>query len=310
MSRKSKRQKQQQRGKHKHVKGKREPLVLYDSHGRPIPPSVPSETAGLPKGTLPTTQSVSPPKSQDNKKGFWPQFLKGKALAIEVVAIVASIVTIYAIRPVLSVTSVTSSDMHGQSAVKATIMDNGIGISDVMVQCITNKVIFEERFTLDLSNYTKINEYSVPGMQSGESFTVECPFMWSMYATKVDGFFSFGDAIPGQKVLAIPFKVSNGIMSVPASGAGAIGVTPSLSVSTPGTKQTTTRADGTMVIRYKWSLCPWFSQEKRFHFITVPYSGGITWKEAPRSEPTISDARLPGYKLKASGGVILQKAKE
>jgi hypothetical protein len=176
---------------------------------------------------------------------------------------------VYASRPVLAVTSLAPSDIHNNNGSKASITVTGTGIRDVMVRCVTNKVIFEDKNTLALPRFTVIDEYSVRDVAAGESFTADCNFAWSLWTTPANGFFLMGGGAPGKPQLGIPFLFDDGLPSV-----------------IPGTPIPAT-------------LSPDFKQ-RRVHMIARRNDGELKWRVAPNSEPTIPDA-TDGFVVTASG---------
>ena len=112
---------------------------------------------------------------------------------------VASLATLYSLWPVLSVGSAVGTGIDGIYGVKATIVETGTPISDVVVQCVTNKVTLENRFTLEFDKFVSVDEYSVGSVKPGESFTTNCTFAWSMWEKSgQQGLLILGYPTPGQ----------------------------------------------------------------------------------------------------------------
>jgi hypothetical protein len=169
-----------------------------------------------------------------------------------VFAFVGLPMALYALRPVLTPT-VAASDLHGNSGAKASITVTGTGIRNVTVQCVTNKVIFDDNFTLELNRYALIDEYNVSDVAVGESFSADCGFSWSIWVNGREGLFVFGELTPAVKVLGIPFRIKGDQLSPGVSGATPMGVT-SVEVTTPSfsgyRRDATTEVDGSFIVRY------------------------------------------------------------
>ena len=207
----------------------------------------------------------------------------------EIVGIVALAVGIYAFRPVLSASSPLPSDLHDTNGAKISITNSGMKIENVKVQCVTNKVLFKGIHTLKLDRFVKLNEYSVPDVGTGESFTGDCNFIWSLWTKSTDGFFIFGGGVAGAPQMAIPFLLNSGNASfVPDA--------PIPGVMKPDfvgyDYNEVTAADGSFIISYTWPWS-WVRQERIIHMIARRTSDALKWKIAPKSEPIIRDAN-PG----------------
>jgi hypothetical protein len=201
-------------------------------------------------------------------------------------------------RPVLSVSSFGTSDKFGDYGVRISITDNGAPIRTVTVQCVTNKVVFAEKFTLELERYALIDEYSVSDVKPGESFTADCLFGWAMWMKSSGGFFALGGITPGIPTLGIGFYITNGIPSLMVTGGSPRAVTSDL---VGLSNYRVTGIDGSLIVRYSWAWS-WFRQEKTIHVIGATTNKGVEWRVGPKSEPIIRDGRMPGgFKVTAKG---------
>ena len=108
-------------------------------------------------------------------------FVTGWRLILELVTFVGFPIALYALRPVLSITSLEPSDLHGNNGTKASVTVSGSKIRDVTVQCVTNKVIFDDTYTLAFSRFVLLDEYSVSDVGTGESFPADCNFAWELW---------------------------------------------------------------------------------------------------------------------------------
>ena len=132
---------------------------------------------------------------QRNKLRLWPTWLRGWKLVLEVATILGVLIASYTLRPILSSSAVDMSP--GDTAVFVAMTNIGYSpIGSVSARCVTNKVIFDNQFTLELHKFYSWEAYSVNGLDSGESFLVMCPYTWSMLTSATDGFFAFGDTDP------------------------------------------------------------------------------------------------------------------
>ncbi len=180
-----------------------------------------------------------------------------------------------------------------------------MSIRGVEAQCVTNKVVFADRFTLEFDKYVLQKKYSVPGVTSGESFVADCNFAWSMLMNAADGYFIFGGASPGFKSpgqqLGIPFRLKDGL---PSPVAGSRGEAMAVDSDFAGyTAYPTTGIDASFLVFYAWPWS-WVRQERIFHVIASQGGGReeIRWRSAPRSEPIIPDGAQPnGFKVTAKG---------
>jgi hypothetical protein len=173
-------------------------------------------------------------------------------------------------------------------------------IKHVTVECLGNKAIFADRFTLILNRYELSKEYSVPDMEPGESFTANCAEEWSLYMKSDEGFFAFGDVGPDvhAPALAIGFYVKDGrpTLMYPSGP-------PSFVVSDlfGYLNHPVTAIDGTVIVRYRWPAS--WKQERRIHIIASRKKKVLEWRVAPKSEPTIPEAPIAGgFTVTANGG--------
>jgi len=203
---------------------------------------------------------------------------------------------LYTLSPVLSVGSLQASDLHGNNGVKTSITVTGMGIRDVSVQCATNKVIFENKNTLALPNFTLINEYAVGVVGRGESFTADCNFAWSLWTNSTDGIFLMGAGLEGKPQLAMPIFFRDGLPYPAPSPSIPSLMTPNL---TGYSSAQVTAIDGEFIVLYKWPFCP-FQQTRIIHLIAERNDSDLKWRPAPGSEPIIPNA-TGGYVFTASG---------
>jgi hypothetical protein len=208
------------------------------------------------------------------------------------------------------VTSLYPSDFHDSFGAKASITTSSMKITDVTVQCASNKVVFDDRFTLDLRRYVIIDKYAVPDVAPRESFTADCNFAWSLWMRSTDGFFILGGGRPGVPELGIAFYLTNGLPTLINPSGTPTAVKSDL---VGYSSSPVIGIDGSFVIRYSWPMS-WFRHRKAIHMIASRDSQGkLSWRVAPESEPIISDAALPnGFTVTAKGpdmgfGVILKR---
>jgi hypothetical protein len=197
------------------------------------------------------------------------------------------------------VTSLNTSDSFKDDGAKITITNSGLTIRNVKVQCVSNKVIFQDKYTLELNRYALINEYSVPDVTTGESFTADCNLAWTMWIGKADGFFMLGTGTAGKPDVGIEFWFINGRPTLPVNGgAPRLVTTDFIGYS----YSQITAIDGSYIILYSWPFS-WLQQQKTIHAIARRNNGGIKWRVAPASEPIIADVvRGDGFKITATGG--------
>lgn len=226
----------------------------------------------------------------------WKWWVTGWRLFVELVSVIGLPMAVYALHPVLSVTSLDSSDLHGNGGSKASITVTGMQVQDVKVQCVTNKVIFEDQDTLALSRFTVIDEYSVSDVSPGESFTADCNFTWSLWTKADGGFFLMGGGVPGKPQLGIPFILSDGLPSFTPGVPIPAGITPDF---VGYSSSQVTAIDGYFIVLYKWPL-RWLEHQRVIHMIARRRSGdALRWRVAPNSEPVIQDATA-GFVVNAS----------
>jgi hypothetical protein len=213
---------------------------------------------------------------------------------------VGLLMAVYALHPVLAVTSLLPSDLHGNGGVKASITLNGMSIREVKVQCVTNKVIFEDKMTLAPPHFAVIDEYSVRDVARGESFTPDCNFAWSLWTGPTSGFFLIGAGVTGARFpqLGIPFLLKDGL---PFFAPGARAPVAIRSDFSGFSSSQVTAIDGDFVVLYKWPLSP-FEEKRAIHMIArrTDGAGDLKWRVAPDSEPTIPDA-VSGFIVNAGG---------
>ncbi len=279
------------------------PKKKKNKKDKPKPPNPNADSISARNGsaepqinTLPTVQAQQVKQSERNRLGLWPAWLKGWKLFVEVATFVALVLAFYALRPIL--TAVGLDNKEGSNSVSVTVTDSGMPISHVSAQCITNKVVFADKFTLELHRYLLVNQYSVPDVKSGESFNIECPMSWSMWMGKEDGFFAFGGVIPGVPTVGIGFFTNNGNPAL-MSPSGRVRLVTSDLVGYAN--YPVTAVDGTITVRYQWKFS-WFPQEKLVHVVGSAYGDEkVMWRVAPESEPVAPDGALKGFRVKAYG---------
>jgi hypothetical protein len=209
-------------------------------------------------------------------------------------------IALYALRPILSVASYSGTGADGSWGAKAIVAVTGSDISDVSVKCVTNKVIFEDKFTLDFIRFATVEEYSVGRVKAGESFTAQCLFAWSMTEKDGQGMLVLGDPRPWRPIpkLGVTYKYLNGtpVITSPVPAAVYPGFGDTISVR----HYKLTGVDGTFVIRYR-SRIPPFRQSSSVHMIEGPFGTDTvtTWRIAPAGEPVIPDPppQDDGWKL-------------
>jgi hypothetical protein len=197
-------------------------------------------------------------------------------------------------RPVLLVSSLTNSgaDDYG---VTITVTESGIPIRDVAVKCTTNKLVYDNIDAVRFERVFGVDEYTVTSIKQGESFTVNCAFLWS-YLTRPDKWILVaGHPGPYHPHMGFIFKVINGDPKI---------TTPCPAVVTFGefsedmsyTLHKFTAADAEFLIRYKWYGSPFFVT-RVVHVVYALGPNGRNWKEAPENEPTISDPPGNGWRI-------------
>lgn len=205
-------------------------------------------------------------------------------------------IAIYAMRPVLSVTSLPPPWFAGDYRARAVITNNGMRIKDVVVQCVSNKAIADDKYTLELHKYFMVNEYSVNNVASGESFTADCEFAWHLLTKNTDGLFVLGDSAMLTanseccvwNTLGIWFDLKHGYpLREGYVNQAFVGYT----------RYPITGLDGSFIIKYKWPFS-WFEQEKIIHMIARKTGNGVGWRVAPESEPVIKDAANQVVKIR------------
>lgn len=212
-------------------------------------------------------------------------------------------------RPVLSVTSFGLLDPEGaeRGQVKVTITNTGMATTGVSVQCIVNKVVFEDKYTLELHHFVVMKEYQVPNVGSGESFTVDCNFIWSFWKNSGinTGFFLLGPGASGVSQIAIPVAFRGGIpYRIPGTPLPAVTI-PDL-YGFPHSR--VTQVDGTFLVHYRWPLG--YEQERPIHIVAERRSEELIWHAAPSSEAIVPDGS--GWKLTVDGppdgwGMVVEK---
>jgi hypothetical protein len=243
---------------------------------------------------LPPHAGATTAPNDQNKAHSWKQWATGWRLLLGLLTVLGTLLAVYGLRPVLSVTLLSTSRLHPSLGTAASITYSGMtGIKKVTVQCVTNKVVFDGPYTLELINYALINEYSVPDVQNGESFMADCFFAWSMYMGSANGFFTLGTIRPDiiqTQTLGIPFGVKDGMLTPTASGGQPKAITSNL---VGYSNRQATDVDGSIIVRYEWPWS-WFRQQRIIHIIASRTGQGLSWRVAPKSEPVIPDS---GFKV-------------
>jgi hypothetical protein len=212
---------------------------------------------------------------------------------------------LFAVRPILSVTSFDGTGINNNYGVKITVTETGsTPISDVVVQCVTNKIIFDNRVTVEFDKYMRLDEYSVGTVGAGESFTVNCTFGWSLWEKEDDAVLIAGFPTPGYQNLGIRLKYRNGTPSVAGFCPTVISFDVADALSFKGRR--ITAVDGSFVIHYKWKSAR-IPQTRVIHMIeSNGPEEGLRWRVAPESEPIILDAPLrpDGWKMTARSNTV------
>jgi hypothetical protein len=286
-------------------------LPLYDSHGNLIPSSVSADPAKTQVDKSPKELSGQSEKPKSRLASAIKYWLSGWRLFADLVPF-GILLALYSIRPVLSVTSLSGTGIDGVYGAKVTVSESGLPIREVSVRCVTNKVVFEDRFTAEFERYVSVEEYSVGDVKPGESFTVNCNLAWSFWDMTDRGVLVLGYPTPGQPNMAIPFRYINETPVV-TSGPAPASMTFGFADAVNYRGHAITAVDGSFVVSYKWYLCP-FRENSTIHVIASPGpEDGIKWRIAPASEPVIADAKLGGWKLTAKSntakfGVTMKRA--
>jgi hypothetical protein len=269
------------------------PPPLYDAHGNLIKRDEPPHEShsGSPLRAQP------PPRT--SLVNVWPAWAKGWKLLVEISAIIALLLAYYTIRPILSVTNSVGTGIDGTYGVKATVTETGTSpVKDVRVQCVTNKVIFDDKFTLEFEKFISVDEYSVGDMKAGESLTANCTFAWSMWEkSDQQGVLVLGYPTLVKPNVGITYRYDRGAPVM--TGNWPTAVTFPFGDAIRYQKHKLTAVDGSFVVRYRWWLSP-FWQTKTIHMIESPGpEEGIRWRVAPASEPVIQDApsQVDGWKM-------------
>ena len=275
-------------------------MPLYDSHGRLIPPT---DINHSPNQQTDKPAAPQPQKAKQREaygiKGLLPSWLMGYKLLVEMGGLLALAITIYLFLPVLSVTSLGTSEVWGDNGAKISISVGGIPIRAVTVQCVTNKVVFVDKYSLELQRYIASDQYSVSDVRSGESFTVDCTFAWTMWMKGNQGLLALGNPRLGAQDIGIEFFVTSGGDPILKETKSA----PKLFIAydlTGYSYYPITGIDGTVIIRYDWPWS-WFRHERIVHLIAFKGIRGIEWRVAPQSEPPIPSPRNRGFTVLARG---------
>ncbi len=209
------------------------------------------------------------------------------------------VLSVYAVRPVLSVSSLNTSDLHGANGAKLSITNSGMKIRNVKVQCVVNKVLFKNIHTLEMDRFAVVNEYAVPDVATGEAFTADCGFAWSMWTKPTDGFLLFGGGAAGVPQLGIPFLLNNGNPSFAPNASIPVILKPDF---VGYSYNQVTGVDGSFVLAYTWPIS-WIRHEHVIHMIARRTTEELSWRVAPNSEPVIPDAQpgKDGIKFTATG---------
>jgi hypothetical protein len=281
-------------------------MPLYDAHGnliksdQPVPPESIAPQDHIGSDRPPTLEDAPIHRPVSTIARILPVWARGWKLGLEIGTLVGLVITFYALRPILSATSSVGTGIDGIYGVKITVAEAGISMKDVLVQCVSNKVIFDNRFTLQLNKFVSVDEYSVGDVSAGESFTVNCTFAWSMWdKTDGQGMLILGRPTVGRPNLGMTFQYVNGVPM--ATSRCPIAITVGFADAVRYKNHEITGVDGSFVIRYRWPLLP-FHQTKIIHMIeSLGPENGIKWKVAPASEPVMPDAqRIDGWKMTAA----------
>jgi hypothetical protein len=265
------------------------------------------------KPTAKTQAAAQPAKTQaaaqeTHRSRFW-WFFTGWRLGLELITFVGLPIALYALRPILSVASLEPSDLHGNNGSKASITVSGTKIKEVKVQCVTNKVIFDDTYTLAFNRFVLVDEYAVSDVAAGESFPADCNFAWALWRKQNIGFFLMGTGTPGKPQLAIPLTFSeDGMPSIMPNAPLSSTVIPDFAGYT---RAQVTAIDGQYVVLYKWSLFP-ILQRRVIHMIGRRHDNSLKWHVTPNSEAIIPDAE-GGWVVTLNGppdkwGVTLRRA--
>jgi hypothetical protein len=236
--------------------------------------------------------SAAPPASRWKKGWVW---------LVKVATVIALLIAFYVLRPVLSA---VETDMNpGDTLINLTVTNSGqTPANAIIVHCRVNKVVFMDKFTLELQNYSLWKAYSVNDLKSRESFIAECPTGWTLWMNNKDGFFALGPPNEGPSgALGIGFYFTNGMANLRNRGGTPEFVKSDLK---DYTEFSMTSIDASVVIDYSWRFSP-LKQEKIIHVVGDSYGGQkIMWRLVPDSEPLIPDGPIAasGFKIVASGG--------
>lgn len=285
---------------------KRKPKPKRDAPRHPLP--IRNDSEALPIDIPPRTQPPLPAPQAQHVSRSWPRSLKGWALFVEICTVLALLLSLYSIRPVLSANSIDTPEAVLSATVAVT--NTGSTITHVDVRCIANKIVFANKFTLNFDHYSAIDEYSVPDVKSGESFSATCPVGWTMWMGARDGYFVWGDPRAGMRTLGIGFlRQANGRFTLMhPDGPPQVVIPTSLNGYT---RFPISWIDGSVIVTYKW-LFSWTSQESRIHIIghasevadNAGHEGNMKWHVAPTSEPVIDTSTTPGgFVIDAVGGI-------
>lgn len=251
---------------------------LFDAYGHPIQPEEENRDAQ--------------PRPTKGRMRLW---LSRRIRKIEVIGIISLGLAIYMMQPVISSSSLTATGKDGQYGAKATFVYSAgqLPINDVAIKCITNKVIFENRYTADVSRFSSIEEYSVGRVQPGESFTAGCTFGWSMWTNRNEGVLLMGYPTLLTQHLGIKYRFNNGVpIVIPPSPAS---IMFDFAAAMAHTLHPPTQVDGIFLISYKWC---YFRRSVRVHVIKSPGINGTEWRIAPEREGVVADASDDdGWKL-------------
>jgi hypothetical protein len=219
--------------------------------------------------------------------------------AVTLLSIIASAIGIRTAWPTLN-----ASSLEPLSSKRARVeihVGGLIPIHNIEAICQGNKIVFDNRHTLITNGFIKIDQYAVPTVNSGETFTLECPVAWSLHMNAREGIFSFGDLRQDHPPAVIEFTTNDGnvILKHPDGLPQSRWFDATTYVEHP-----VSGIDASLLVSYR--LPTWlfgWTVHKTFHLIAQSRNDKLVWRIAPASEPTIPDG-IDGMIIESHGNAL------
>ncbi len=221
--------------------------------------------------------------------------VKGWKLLLQGVAVVVPLLlAVYVYRPILQVNSIGHPHPYSDN-VSLTLTSSGFPISNVSVECVTNKVIMANKFTLELHHIATLDQYDVPEVKTGESFNIECPLQWYVVEGGGLGYYIWGRPDLSPHHMVIPFRLTK---DLPVATTNGRPMSVTFNDLSGYTVFPPTAVEGMITVRFNWKHTR-FTQQRNFRVIGHPDNNGeFSWVSAPESQELIPDAPdVNGIKL-------------